>query len=176
MIVLQAPALVSYGAPAPERPDSNFKDATQSMHRLRTYIVEDSLVVRENLVATLEELLPLDVVSTAGDAWTAAQWLAQPEHAIDLLITDLFLTGGSGLDVLAAAQRLQPSCRRVVLSHYATPTLRRKCLESGAHTVFDAFNEIDTLILYCGRLAAETDAGCDAPDRAGYRINPFFSA
>lgn len=135
------------------------------MPRLRTYIVEDSSVIRENLAATLQELLPLDVLGGADDACTAAQWIAQADHTIDLLIVDLFLKGGSGLDVLRAAQRLQPACVRVVLSRYATPELRQQCLEHGAHRVFDAFNDIDDLILYCGRLVEippVTEAG--APD------------
>ena len=42
----------------------------------------------------------------------------------------------------------------VVLSNYATPDVRRKCLELGADRVFDKSNEIDALIAYCGALAA----------------------
>jgi len=50
--------------------------------------------------------------------------------------------------------------RMVVLSNYATPDMRRKCLELGADRVFDKSNEIDALIQYCGRLAAgETGHG-----------------
>ena len=44
-------------------------------------------------------------------------------------------------------------CKLVVLSNYATPDMRRKCLELGAERVFDKSNEIDALILYCCRLA-----------------------
>ena len=43
------------------------------MQPLRTYIVEDSPVIRENLIATLEELLPVQVVGTAEDEATAVQ-------------------------------------------------------------------------------------------------------
>jgi hypothetical protein len=32
--------------------------------------------------------------------------------------------------------------------------MRRKCLELGAHKVFDKSNEIDALIQYCSELAA----------------------
>jgi hypothetical protein len=48
----------------------------------------------------------------------------------------------------------------VVLSNYATPDMRRKCLDLGASRVFDKSNEIDALILYCARLAeGETGFG-----------------
>jgi DNA-binding NarL/FixJ family response regulator len=62
------------------------------MQPLRTYIVEDSPVIRENLIATLEELVPIEVVGTAEDEASAVQWLSRPEdNACDLVIVDIFL-------------------------------------------------------------------------------------
>jgi len=124
------------------------------MPALNTYIVEDSPLIRENLIATLEELVPVRVVGTAEDESTAVQWLGQASHAVDLVIVDLFLKAGSGLGVLRAAQSLPQRYRLVVLSNYATPDMRRTCLELGADQVFDKSTEIDALIDYCGLLAA----------------------
>jgi DNA-binding NarL/FixJ family response regulator len=124
---------------------------------LNTYIVEDSPVIRENLIATLEELVPVRVVGTAEDEATALRWLAQPGQLVDLVIVDIFLKGGSGLGVLRAAQQLHPRYRLVVLSNFATPDMRRKCLALGADRVFDKSTEIDALVLYCERLAAGDD-------------------
>ena len=73
----------------------------------------------------------------------------------DLLIIDIFLKGGSGLGVLRRASGLQMGAKRVVLSNYATPDMRLKCLELGADKVFDKSDEIDALIQYCARLAAD---------------------
>jgi len=124
------------------------------MQPLKTYIVEDSPVIRENLIATLEELLPVQVVGSAEDESGALQWLARAEHSADLLIVDIFLKRGSGLGVLRAARAMPAPLKLVVLSNYATPDMRRKCLELGADRVFDKSNEIDALILYCSRLAS----------------------
>ncbi len=136
------------------------------MQPLRTYIVEDSPVIRENLVATLEELLPVKVVGTAEDEATAVQWLAALPQGLDLLIVDLFLQSGTGLGVLRAAAA-QPHCRHVVvLSNFATPDMRRKCLELGAHRVFDKSNEIDALIEHCARLADGRAERCGQGARA----------
>lgn len=130
------------------------------MHQLRTFLVEDSPVIRESLIATLEELVPVKVVGTAEDELTAVQWLAQPHNQCDLVIVDIFLKGGSGLGVLRAMHDMPHQFTMVVLSNYATKDMRRKCLELGADRVFDKSNEIDALILYCGRLAAgETGHG-----------------
>jgi DNA-binding NarL/FixJ family response regulator len=82
------------------------------------------------------------------------RWLTHPNREFDLVIVDIFLKGGSGLGVLRAAKALSQRHKMVVLSNYATPDMRRKCLELGADRVFDKSNEIDALILYCGRLAS----------------------
>lgn len=121
---------------------------------LKTYIVEDSPVIRENLIATLEELVAVEVVGTADNESAAVYWLSQPRNVCDLVIVDIFLKSGSGLGVLSASARLLDHGKLVVLSNYATPDMRRKCLELGAHKVFDKSNEIDALITYCQRLAA----------------------
>ncbi len=137
------------------QPRAADRDAiTLHIHLLNIYLVEDSPVIRESLVATLEELVPAQVVGAAEDEATAVRWLADPSHPVDLVIVDIFLKGGSGLGVLRAAQALPKRYRLVVLSNYATPYMRRECLALGADRVFDKSNEIDSLIEYCGRMAA----------------------
>ena len=127
------------------------------MPALNAFIVEDSPVIRENLIAALEELAPVKVVGTAEDEPTAVSWLGGSREC-DLVIIDIFQKRGSGLGVLRAASELHKPMSLVVLSNYATPDMRRKCLELGASRVFDKSNEIDALILYCARLA-EGDTG-----------------
>ncbi len=129
--------------------------APTRMHPLKTYIVEDSPVIRENLIATLEELVSLEVVGTAEDEATALQWLLRPQQEVDLVIIDIFLKGGSGLGVLRGASAMSPAAKLVVLSNYATSDMRRKCLDLGAHRVFDKSNDIDALINYCGELTRD---------------------
>lgn len=127
---------------------------TPSIHLLNIYLVEDSPVIRENLIATLEELVSAKVVGTAVDEATAVRWLSDLDHPVDLVIVDIFLKSGSGLGVLRAAQALPQRYRLVVLSNYATPVMRRNCLALGADRVFDKSNDIEVLIEYCAALAA----------------------
>jgi len=124
------------------------------MQALKTFIVEDSQVIRDDLIATLEELSPVEVVGTAEDESSAVHWLTRPSNRFDLVIVDIFLKGGSGLGVLRAASALPQRRNVVVLSNYATKDIRRKCLELGADRVFDKSNEIEALIAYCSRVAA----------------------
>ena len=122
--------------------------------RLRIFLVEDNEIIRENLVATLEELACAQVVGTAVDEWTALQWLLEPDNGCDLVIVDIFLKSGSGLGVLRGVAGAQPARRMVILSNYATADMRRKCLQLGADSVFDKSNDIDALLQYCNALAS----------------------
>jgi DNA-binding NarL/FixJ family response regulator len=133
------------------------------MPTLKTFIVEDSALIRDSLTATLEELLPLRVVGSAEDETGALCWLGTPGHEVDLVIVDIFLKAGSGLGLLRAARGLPCAGRLVVLSNYATPDMRRRCLDLGAAQVFDKSNDIDALIQYCAQLAAGDGAPAAAP-------------
>jgi DNA-binding NarL/FixJ family response regulator len=93
------------------------------------------------------------VVGTADDENSALDWLSRPENACELVVVDIFLKSGSGLGVLKTAAAVASPPKLIILSNYATPDMRRKCLELGADRVFDKSNEIDALILYCCRLA-----------------------
>lgn len=123
------------------------------MATLRTYLIEDSPLLRDSLSATLEELVPLQVLAAADDEPSALHWLAQHGREVDLVIVDLFLKQGSGLGVLRATQSPSPPYTLVVMSNYATPELRRTCLALGARRVFDKSHDIEALVQYCQDLS-----------------------
>ena len=120
---------------------------------LSCFIVEDSPVIRQNLIATLEEMLPMRVVGTAEDETTALQWMRDAGTECDLVVIDIFLKSGTGLEVLRQAGTLVPQARRVVLTNYATPDMRRRCAQLGADRVFDKSAELEELLAYCATLA-----------------------
>jgi len=123
------------------------------MPTLRAFIVEDNPVILGNLVATLEELTNIKVVGSVSTEADAVRELDEHGNDLDLVIVDVFLSGGTGLGVLAAAQKMQLDARRVVLTNFATPEVRRRCTALGAAEVFDKSNELDALIDYCEKLA-----------------------
>lgn len=116
---------------------------------LRTYIVEDSATIRENLVGALEELTPVRAIGFADTEDAAARWLNHHSADWDLAIVDLFLKEGSGLGILEACQHRRPHQRMVVLTNYATADVRARCRQLGADAVFDKSHDIDALIDYC---------------------------
>jgi len=119
---------------------------------LRTYLVENSPTIRENLIAALQELAGITAIGWTEDGDDASRWLMQPQAPWDLAIVDLFLHQGSGLDVLKACRARAPGRKMVVLTNYATREMRARCLDLGADAVFDKSTEIDALIDYCQQL------------------------
>lgn len=120
--------------------------------RLKTFIVEDNPTIRENLIATLEELAGVEAVGTADTENEGKAWLTTKSGDWDLAIIDLFLKQGSGLGVLSACRNRKPSQKVVVLSNYATADIRQRCAQIGVDAVFDKSNEIDALVDYCIQL------------------------
>ncbi len=116
---------------------------------LKTYIVEDNATIRDNLIATLEELVGIQAVGTAETENEAKDWLRKPDQAWDLAIVDLFLKQGSGLGVLEACRNRKSHQKVIVLSNYATADIRKRCAQLGVDAVFDKSNEIDALVDYC---------------------------
>ena len=128
-------------------------DSASLMTDLKVFIVEDSPVIRENLVGALEELAPIQVVGTAEDEGSAVRWLASRDNDCDLVIVDIFLRGGSGLGVLRSVASMHRPMQLVVLSNYATPDMRARSKALGADAFFDKSAEIELLLDYCERLS-----------------------
>ncbi|TWO72344.1 response regulator [Caenimonas sedimenti] len=117
---------------------------------VRTYIIEDSPTIRDNLIETLQDLAQVQTVGTAETEHEGKRWLAQNDGTWDLAIVDLFLREGSGLNVLdALRERRRPGQRLIVLSNHATQDVRWRCAQLGADAVFDKSTEIEKLVAYC---------------------------
>lgn len=123
------------------------------MLSLRTFIVEDSPIIRDGLIAALEEAVPVKVIGTAADEPTAVDWLGRSGTGCDLMIVDIFLKTGSGLGVLRRAAQAGFKGKRIVLTNYATPDIREACAALGADRVFDKSRELEELIGYCAALS-----------------------
>ena len=117
--------------------------------RIKTFLVEDSPTIRDNLIATLEELTNVTTVGTAETEIEAVEWLMNSSNAWDFAIIDLFLRQGTGLGVVTACKNRLRNQTVIVLSNYATQDIRKQCALLGADAVFDKSTEIEQLLEYC---------------------------
>lgn len=116
--------------------------------RLRIFLVEDSPVIRNALSESLEELVGARMVGWASSEDDASKWLADNPTGWDLAVVDLFLLQGSGLNVVKSCANRELRQKIVVLTGYATPLMRQRCLAAGADAVFDKATEIDEFTTY----------------------------
>ena len=120
---------------------------------LKAFVVEDSPVIRENLISTLQELAAIDVIGAVETQREAIAQLTDDHLACDLVIIDIVLKDGTGLGILTEPSLYRDERKFVVLTNYATHQIRRRCAELGVDRVFDKSNEIEALVDYCQELA-----------------------
>ena len=107
----------------------------------RVVLVEDNTTIRETLVPALQELAGARVVAMADGAQEALATLRQVPW--DVLVLDMFLREGTGLEVLAQLPGELAGRKVYVLTNYATADLRKACVRRGADAVFDKSTELD---------------------------------
>lgn len=116
---------------------------------LNTFLVEDNPLIRDTLIPTLEDLANARVVGIAEGEEAAIKWLDAEDGHWDLAVVDLFLKDGSGLGVLAACRGRAAHQRVVLLTNYATSTIREQAMGLGADAVFDKSMELEGLLDFC---------------------------
>jgi two-component system, OmpR family, response regulator len=115
---------------------------------IQTYLVEDNAIIRESMVALLSETTPLEVAGFAESETDAITLLAK-NTCWQLVILDIFLKKGNGLNVAFALRGREGHQKLIVLSNYATDEIKQRCAELGVDAVFDKSTDIDRLIEYC---------------------------
>ena len=108
---------------------------------MRLLIADDSELIVDRLIASLQAIKGVEVLDRAGTVEEASE--AVRTLRPDVVILDMQMPGGTGLDVLATMKRDQVSCVVIVLTNFAYPQYRRKCLASGANFFLDKSTEFD---------------------------------
>ena len=111
---------------------------------IKVFIVDDSVAVCERIKNMLSELPGIKV---AGQAHTRREALdCIKELHPDVVILDIRMPGGSGIDVLKNIKNDQPSPRVIVFTNYPYPQYRKKCMDEGAELFLDKSREFKKLI------------------------------
>lgn len=109
---------------------------------LRVFLAEDSMPIRERIA----ELLAAKHIRVVGGAASPQECIVGilDEHP-DVVVLDMHLEGGSGLEVLRSVRRAQPQIAFVVFSNYVHPAYVRRYLAEGASSVLDKTLEFPQL-------------------------------
>ena len=115
---------------------------TANLDPVKVFLADDSAMIRERVAA----LLAARDMAVVGEAET-------PEGCIDgildarpdVVVLDVQLEGGTGLQVLRAVRAVDPAIAFIVFSNNAADCYRKRYLHEGAQRFLDKTSEFDQL-------------------------------
>ncbi len=111
---------------------------------MRLFIADDSEILRSRLVETLSEFKDIEIVGEAGYAQEAVQSIM--ELIPDVVILDLRLPDGNGINVLKKIKKENSSIKIIIFTNYPYFQYRKRCLEAGAEFFFYKATEFENLV------------------------------
>jgi DNA-binding NarL/FixJ family response regulator len=106
-------------------------------------IVEDSPLIMVRLLAMLNGLSYVGSVDQSGDCSSAMRLLTKA--CPDIVLLDISLPGGSGLDLLRYIKGHHPGTAVIMLTNQVDDYYRRKCKELGAAHFIDKSREFEKI-------------------------------
>ena len=109
---------------------------------MRIFIADDSLLIRERVVSMLDAR----AMTIVGQAETPQDSIEGILAAYpDVVVLDIQLEGGSGLQVLQAVRHAAPDIAFVIFSNSSDPVYRKRYLGAGAEDFLDKTHQFDQL-------------------------------
>lgn len=119
---------------------------------LSIFLAEDDPVLRDQLIAVIDDVCEAQVVASAETQSAATEWLHDHPDCWELAVLDLYLKEGTGFGVIESLASSEEKDRVVVLTNSASPANRARCLQLGAHAVFDKTLELNAFLDHCREL------------------------
>jgi DNA-binding NarL/FixJ family response regulator len=116
---------------------------SRSNHKIKVFIADDSLIVREHLMTMLDELAGIEIVGQAENVTEAISAIQQLRP--DVVILDIRMPGGSGIDVLKTIKQSELAPIVIILTNYPYSGYRQKCLQAGADYFLDKSTEFEQI-------------------------------
>jgi DNA-binding NarL/FixJ family response regulator len=98
----------------------------------RVLIVEDDPLMRAFFAASVERSTQLELVTGVATVAEAKAVFDDVTQGIDVLLTDLGLPDGSGLEVIRYARQCSPACEALVISMFGDEDNVLASIEAGA--------------------------------------------
>lgn len=117
-------------------------------------LVDDHDSFRQPLAFMLQQEPDLTVVAQAASLTEAREVLGNAELAIDVVMVDLELPDGSGVDFISELYEARPRTQALVLSAYSDKVLLARAIEAGAAGLIHKSNHLDDIVEAVRRLRA----------------------
>lgn len=121
------------------------------------FIADDSDQVRRRLVDLLSEIEGAEVIGQARNHAEAIEGIRSLQPHV--VILDIQMPGGSGIDVLKEIKQDDQPPVVMMLTNHASPQYRKKCLEWGADFFLDKSREMERLVAIFRSLVEQYASG-----------------
>lgn len=121
---------------------------------MNVFLVDDSVVIRQRLRRMLADVDQVRVVGEAGEVQEATDAILEGKP--DVVLLDIHLFNGSGIDVLQRLKKENPAPAVIVLTNYPYPQYREKCLAAGADYFFVKSTEFELVVPALKQLIQQT--------------------
>lgn len=105
------------------------------MRKIRILLADDHEIVRSGVRLRLETQMDMTVVAEAADCATTVRNAAASKP--DVLLLDVEMPGGSGLDIIAQLRRVSPATRVIVLTGHSDARRIKSAIHAGAAGFID---------------------------------------
>ena len=111
---------------------------------MKVFVVDDSAIIRDRLKRLLADEVDIQTIGESGEAPQAIA--AIREQKPDVVLLDIELLNGNGIDVLEQVKKAEPAPAVIILTDYPYPEYRDKCINAGADYFFVKSIEFDQVI------------------------------
>ncbi len=111
---------------------------------MKVFIADDSIEIRKRIIAMLSDVERIDMIGQAENVQDAISSIHELNP--DVVILDIRMPGGSGMDVLKTIEKRNRMPVVIMLTNYPRSQYRNKCLDAGADFFFDKSREFEKVI------------------------------
>jgi DNA-binding NarL/FixJ family response regulator len=111
---------------------------------INIFISDDSPIVRIRLEQILGEIEGIKIIGEAQDVRESIELINKLKP--DVVIQDIRMPDGSGIDVLRTIKASIPTVKVIILTNYPYPQYKSICIKNGADYFFDKSIEFDKVV------------------------------
>ncbi|MFA4917642.1 MAG: response regulator transcription factor [Thermodesulfovibrionales bacterium] len=112
---------------------------------MKVFIADDSSEIRKRIIAMLSDLAEsIEMIGEAENVQDAINSIH--EFDPDVVILDIRMPGGSGIDVLKKIKKKNEVPVIIILTNYPYSQYRKKCMEAGADFFFDKSGDFEEIV------------------------------
>jgi DNA-binding NarL/FixJ family response regulator len=112
---------------------------------MKVFIADDSSEIRKRIRAMLSDFVErIEMIGEAENVQDAINSIH--EFGPDVVILDIRMPGGSGIDVLKKIKKKNEVPVIIILTSYPHSQYRKKCMEAGADFFFDKSRDFEEIV------------------------------